>query len=156
MLHLGMLQDTLGAEHGSIVLTIELDFLRWMDLTVSNSVRWLVLSISLSLLGVRVLNSHGQGGENLVVDRKVFRSLMMRDLIVWAFDHLMLVQLSSAFETERMTTWQRDWLLIVMIVWLEANATFENLIHLFGLRPVVPVLIVLVFRLLKWGICKVV
>ena len=55
-----------------------------------------------------------------------------------------------------MTTWQRNWLLVVMIVWLEANATFENLIHLFGLRPVVFVLDVLVFRLLNlslsnWG-----
>lgn len=118
-----------------------------MDLTISDGIRWLVLGISLALLGVRVLNTHGQGSENLVVDRKVFRRLMMRDLIVWAFDHLVLVQLTCAFETERMTTWQRDWLLVVMVVWLEANATFENLIHLFGLRPVILVLNVLVFRL---------
>ena len=61
----------------------------------------------------------------------------MVNLIVWAFDHLVLVELSGALEAEGVTAWQRNWLLIVMVVWLEANATFENLIHLFGLRPVI-------------------
>ena len=62
-----------------------------MDLAIADGVRWLVLRVGLPLLGVRVLHAHGQGREHLVVHRKVFRRLMVRDLIVRAFDHLVLV-----------------------------------------------------------------
>ena len=62
---------------------------------------------------------------------------MVRDLIVWAFDHLVLVQLANALEAKGVTAGKRDWFLIVVVVWLEANAAFKNLVHLFILRPVV-------------------
>lgn len=65
---------------------------------------------------------------------------MVRDLVVWAFDHLVLVELPGALKTEGVTAWQRNGFLVVMVVWLETNATFKNLIHLFGLGPVVVLL----------------
>ena len=73
-----------------------------MDLAVPDRIGRLILRVDFALLRVRVLNSHGQGREYLVVYRKVFGRLMMRDLIVWAFDHLVLVQLAAAFKAERM------------------------------------------------------
>lgn len=91
VLHLRVLQNTLGAEHGSVIFTIELDLFGWMDLAVPDRVCRLILSIGFPFLRVRVLHSHGQGREYLVVYRKVFGRLVVRDLIVGAFDHLVLV-----------------------------------------------------------------
>ena len=59
VLHLGMLQDTFRAEHGSVVLAIELDLFGGMNLAISNCVRWLVLVGGLTFLRVGVLDSHG-------------------------------------------------------------------------------------------------
>jgi hypothetical protein len=57
-----------------------------------------------------------------------------------------LVQLPYALKAERVTARQWNWFFIVMIVRLEANATLENLIHLFlgSILPIVKRL--LIFR----------
>lgn len=54
---------------------------------------------------------------------------MMSNFIVRTLDHLVFVKLFQALEAERVTTRERNWFLIVVIVWLEADATFENLFH---------------------------
>ena len=75
---------------------------------------------------------------------------MVRDLIVWAFDHLVLVQLADALEAEGVAAGERDWFLVVVVVRLEANAAFKNLVHLLVRRPVVLVFKLLLVRLLKF------
>ena len=57
---------------------------------------------------------------------------MMTDFIIRAFNHLMFIELPDALKAEGVTARQRYWLLVVMIVRLEADAAFENLIHLLG------------------------
>jgi len=53
----------------------------------------------------------------------------MRDFIIRTLDHLVLVQLLDALETETVTARQTDGLFIVVVVRLEANATFEDRFH---------------------------
>jgi hypothetical protein len=101
-----VLKDTLGAKHCSTILAIELYFLLRVDLTVFDSIGWLLVSIDLLACGVLILNAHRKGCQHLVIDRQVFRSLMMGDLIVGAFDHLVLVQLPYALKAERVTARQ--------------------------------------------------
>lgn len=125
-----MLEDALGAEHGSVVFTIELNLFGGVDLAVSNGITWLVGGLICLALRVIVLDAHWEGGEHLVIDWKVFGSLMVRDLTVGAFNHLVLVELPCAIEAKGVTARKRDRLLIVMVIWLETNATFKNLIHL--------------------------
>ena len=54
---------------------------------------------------------------------------MVRDLIVGALNHLMLIKLPYALKAERVAARQRYRLLLIMVVRLEADATFKYLIH---------------------------
>ena len=75
-----------------------------MDLTVPDGVRRLILVVSALLaLRVVVLYAHGQSSQNLIVHRQVLGRSVMRNLVVRAFYHLMLVQLPSALKAEGVT-----------------------------------------------------
>lgn len=65
----------------------------------------------------------------MIIDRQVLGRLVVRDLVIRTFDHLVLVKLSDALKTERVTARKRDWFLVIVIIGLEAYATFKNLIH---------------------------
>lgn len=140
VLHLSVLQNTLGAEHGPIVLAVELYFFLWMDLAISDRSRWLVLRVRFFALRIVVLHPHWQRCQHLVVNGQIFGLLVVRDLVVWAFDHLVLVELAGTLEAEGVAARQGDWFLVVVVVWLETNATFKNLIHLSGLLGLVVIL----------------
>ena len=55
---------------------------------------------------------------------------MVGDFVIRALDHLVLVHLPGALEAERVTAWQRNRFLVIVIVWLETDAAFKYLIHL--------------------------
>jgi len=44
----------------------------------------------------------------------------------------MLVKLLATLKTERMTAWERQWFLVVVVVGFEANSTFKNIIHIYS------------------------
>ena len=50
----------------------------------------------------------------------------MGNLVVRTLDGLVFVQVRCALEAEGVATWERDGLLIVMVVCFEAHPTFEN------------------------------
>lgn len=52
----------------------------------------------------------------------------MGNLVVWALDDLVLVELFDALEAEGVTAGQRDGLLVVVIVRFKADAALEYLI----------------------------
>ena len=64
----------------------------------------------------------------------------------------MLVQLADALEAKGVAAGERDWFLVIVVVRLEANAAFKNLVHLFVLRPVVLLVKLLLVRLLKFSV----
>ena len=120
-----MFQNTFGAEHGSVVFAIELDLLGRVYLTESD--RALDL-FALAVGGLfRCRNTHWQSRQNLIIYWQVFGDVMMSNLVIRTLYHLVLVKLFNALEAERVTTRQRDGLLVVVIVRLKANAALEYL-----------------------------
>ena len=54
----------------------------------------------------------------------------MDKLVIRALQLVVLVQLLAALVAEGVATGQGERLLLVVVVWLEANTTLKNLIHL--------------------------
>jgi hypothetical protein len=56
--------------------------------------------------------------------------MVMHNLIVWAFNLLMLEQLFAAFEAKRVAAWKGEGLFFIVVIGFEADSAFENLIHI--------------------------
>jgi hypothetical protein len=100
-----VLEDTFGTEHASIILAVELDFLGGMDFTKSNG-RYRLILILVVIVVSSLCDSHGQGSEDLVINRQVLGQGVVGDLVVWTLYSLVLEQLLDTFETETMSTRQ--------------------------------------------------
>ena len=87
-----MLQDTLRAEHISVLHAIELDLFLWMlDAHLDLAFR------HCGLRGGRVgRRGHGEARQNLIVHRQVVWCDLMCAFVVWALDYSVLGQLSDA------------------------------------------------------------
>jgi hypothetical protein len=90
MLHFGVLEDTLGAEHRSVILAVELNLLGRMDVTIPDGGHDLVWVVDISLART-VVHSHWQSGHYRIIYGQVLRYRMMSNLVVGALDHLVLV-----------------------------------------------------------------
>ena len=128
MLHFGVLEDALGAEHRPAILAVELYFLGGMHVTELDRGHLLSLGINAPLLGCVALDPHGERGQDRVIDRQVLGENVVGDLVVRAFYHLMLVKLFNTVIAEGVAARQRNRLLVIVVVWLEADSTFKNLI----------------------------
>ena len=58
----------------------------------------------------------------------------MRRFVIGALDNIVLRKLLAAFKAERVSTRQRKRLLVIVIVRLEADATFKDGIHYLSLQ----------------------
>jgi hypothetical protein len=55
----------------------------------------------------------------------------MYNFIIRTFYLVVFIELFAAFEAKRVTTRERQWFLVIMIVCFETNSTFKNVIHLY-------------------------
>ena len=121
-----MLEDALRAEHVTVLHAVEFDLF--------GGVLGAVLDLGLGHLARaerRVSRScHGQPGQHLVVDGQIVRVDLMCALVIRTLDYSVLGELADTFTAERVTAWQRRWLLVIVIVRLKADAALENGIHL--------------------------
>ena len=122
-----MLEDAFGAEHLSVLDTVELDLLRWMGLTVLD----LTLGHLAGAKGRVRGGGHWQTSQNLVVDGQAIWVDLMRALIVGALDRTVLRQLPYALGAERVAAREGSRLLVVVIVRLEADAALKYRFHFF-------------------------
>ena len=106
VLHLCVLQDTLGTEHGSVILAVKLDLFGGMNVAVPyrGVLTCVVGVVSITCCWWR--HSHGQSCQHLVVDWQVLWNVVVSDLVVRTFDHLVLIKLLETLEAEGVTTWQ--------------------------------------------------
>lgn len=122
VLLLGVLEDTLGAEHVAVLHTVELHFLLRVRLAVLN-----LACLHLARRQCRVCSGgHREPSEDLVVDWQVVRVDVVRALVIRALDRTVLGEFANTFTAERVSTRERSGLLVVVIVRLEADATFED------------------------------
>ena len=122
VLKLSVLQDALGAEHVPVLHAVELHlFLRVLHA---------VLDLAFSHLARRQCwvgrRGHGETSEDLIVNGEVVWVDLMTTFVVWALDHTMLGEFSYTLTAKGVSTGERGGLLIIVIVRLEANATFED------------------------------
>ena len=121
VLLLGVLEDALGAEHVTVLHTVELDFLARVRLTI--------LDLALRHLAVREVRicgrGHGQAGEDLVVDWEVVWADVVSGLVVRALNHAVFRKFAHALAAEGMPARQRGGLFFIMVVRLEADAAFK-------------------------------
>ena len=128
MLHLCVLKNALGTEHLAIILAVKFHLFWRVDVAEPNagsSLVWVWVVSSIICLS----HSHWQGSQNLIIDWKVLWQWVMSNLVVRAFNHLVLVKLFYAFETEGMSARQWYGLLVIMVVRLKTNAAFKNRFH---------------------------
>ena len=50
-------------------------------------------------------------------------------LVIRTLDYSVLGELADTFTAERVTAWQRRWLLVIVIVRLEADSTLKNRLY---------------------------
>lgn len=125
---LRVLQDAFWTKHLLVWETVKLDFFLRVALAVLDD----PFDGRVCLRHIRISGGrHGQPRQNLVVHGQIVRGQLVRRLVVRALDHVVLRQLATTLQAERVTTWQRKWLLIVVIVWLETDATLKYWIHSF-------------------------
>ena len=103
VLHFCVLEDAFGAEHGAVVLTIKFDFLLRMDFTETDRGCGLVRCLPLLTKLTSILSAHRQCRKYLVVHGQVFWGLVVRDFVVGALDHLMLIKLLYTLIAEGVT-----------------------------------------------------
>lgn len=122
MLRLRMLENALGTEHFFVTQTVKLHFFLRMRLTILNDSFDGCGRVGQLRVSAR---SHRQSREHLIIHGQVIGGQLVRRLVVWALDYVVLRQLPTTLQTERMTTWQRKWLLVVVIVWFKTDATLK-------------------------------
>jgi hypothetical protein len=128
VLHLGVLEDAFGAEHGSVVLAEELHFLARMHFAELDRAHWFVRT-GVVVVALRLTHTHGQGGQHLVINRQVFGLRVVGQFVVRTLNSLVFAELLDALEAETVTARERNRLLVVVIVPFEADAAFENGLH---------------------------
>jgi len=120
-----MLENAFRAKRFRVVFAEKLDLFARVSGTVCDCAfyGWVAVVIGGNLL--HSLSEHWQTCEDLVIDRKVFWRNLMSRFVVRARNRLVLLHLFAALETETVTAWQRERLLVLMIVGLEADTTFK-------------------------------
>ena len=97
-----MFEDTLGAEHLPVVLTVELDLLAGMDFAVPYGTIYCYLLGTIIDQGF-VSDTHGESCQDLIIYRQRLGRLMVLNLVIRTLDHVVPEHLPDTVIAERMT-----------------------------------------------------
>ena len=122
---LSMLENAFRAKCFRVIFAKKLDLFTRVSGTVCDCAFYGRVAVVICRNLLHSLSEHRQTCEDLVVDRKVFWCNLVSRFVIWAGNRLVLLHLFAALETETVTAWQRERLLVLVIVGLEADTTFK-------------------------------